>query len=101
MAKETIKAKVFRYNPDVDLYPSYRTYEVAADEKITVLQVLKEIFEKQDRSLAFKYFSCGFKFCNSCMMMVNGKAKHACLTLVGPGDEVTLEPLKNYPIIRD
>ena len=101
-AKGTVNVKVFRYNPEKDLYPSYRTYEVPVEEKKTlVLQVLKDIFEEQDRTLAFRYYSCGFKFCNSCMMTINGKPKHACLTMVEPGDEITVEPLKGYPIIRD
>ena len=100
-AKGTVKAKIFRYNPDTDLYPCFKTYEVSIGETITVLQILKQVFEEQDRTLCFRYFSCGFKFCNSCMMMINGKARHACLTLVNPGDEIVLEPLRNYPIIRD
>ena len=101
MTKGMVKAKVFRYNPDSDIYPIYKTYEVPIEEKMTVLQVLKQIFEEQDRTLAFRYYSCGFKFCNSCMMMINGKAKHACLTLVKPKDEIVLDPLKDYPVIRD
>ena len=101
MAKGIIKAKVFRYNPDKDLYPSYKTYDVPVEETLMVLQVLKQIYEEQDRTLAFKYFACGHKFCNSCMMMINGKAKHACMTIVKPGEEVVVEPLKNYPVIRD
>ncbi len=35
------------------------------------------------------------------MMTINGKAKHACLELVSPGDKIVVEPMKNYPVIRD
>lgn len=35
------------------------------------------------------------------MMMINGKAKHACMAVVAAGDKITLEPLAGFPIIRD
>ena len=96
-----VKVKIFRYNPDVDFGPSYQTYVVPWEEKGNVLQVLKAIYDDHDRTLAFPYYACGFKYCNGCMMTINGKVAHACLTLVDPGDELILEPLKSYPIIRD
>jgi succinate dehydrogenase / fumarate reductase iron-sulfur subunit len=101
MSNGTVTAKIFRYNPETDLYPSYKTYEVPIEERVMVLQVLKQIYEKQDRTLAFRYYSCAWKFCNGCMMMINGVAKHACMTVVKPGDKITLEPFVGYPIIRD
>lgn len=108
MAKTTIKVKVFRFNPETDLVPSYKTYEVPwekanemQDERGNALQVLKAIYENLDRTLAFPYFSCGYKFCNNCMMTINGVPTHACSFMVGPGDELTIEPMKGYPIIRD
>ena len=101
MTKRTVTTKVFRYNPDTDPYPSYKNYEVPIEEKTMVLQVLKSIYDDQDRTLAFRRFSCGYKFCNSCLMTINGKAANACRTIVEPGDEITVEPLGGYPIIRD
>ena len=35
------------------------------------------------------------------MMTINGSPKHACFTKVRPGDELLLEPMKGYPVIRD
>ncbi len=99
--KNYVKATVFRYNPDVDQVPTYKTYAVQWDEKGNVLQVLKAIYDDLDRTLAFPYFACGFKYCNGCQMTINGQVSHGCLTLVDPGDELTIEPLKGYPIIRD
>ncbi|MCJ7760763.1 2Fe-2S iron-sulfur cluster-binding protein, partial [Candidatus Bathyarchaeota archaeon] len=101
MSNGIVTAKIFRYNPKTDLYPSYKTYEVPVEERLVILQVLKQIFEKQDRTLAFRYYSCARKLCNGCMMMINGQAKHACMTVVKPGDKITLEPFAGYPIIRD
>ena len=99
--KETVKVKIFRYNPDTDTAPTYKTYVIPWTEMGNVLQLLKEIYQTMDRTLAFHYYCCGYKFCNQCMMTINGKAAHACFTKVNPGDELVLEPMKSYPIIRD
>lgn len=100
-AKDVVKVKIFRYNPDTDIAPTYRTYEVPWDKVGNVLQLLKQIYEQMDRTLAFRYYACGYRFCNTCMMTINGKGTLACFTKVKPEDELTLEPMKGYPIIRD
>ena len=99
--KGTVKAKIFRYNPDIDLSPTYKTYEIQWEGKGNVLQLVKQIHDEQDRTLAFNNFACGYKFCNGCMMTINGKPAHACLTYVEPGNEFVIEPMKGRPIIRD
>jgi succinate dehydrogenase/fumarate reductase-like Fe-S protein len=101
MSKQTVKARVFRYNPDTDPYPSYQTYEVPWDEKGNALQLLKQIYWDIDHTLAFPYYACGYKFCNNCLMTINEKPTHACFTLVNPGEEVVFEPMRGYPVIRD
>ena len=100
-SKEIVKVKVFRYNPDTDTVPTYKTYEVPWEGVGNVLQLLKQIYEAMDRTLAFRYYACGYQFCNGCMMTINGKGTHACFTKVKAGDELVLEPMKGYPIIRD
>jgi succinate dehydrogenase / fumarate reductase iron-sulfur subunit/fumarate reductase iron-sulfur subunit len=99
--KGIVKAKIFRYNPDIDAFPTYKTYDVLWEGKGNVLQLVKQIHDEQDRTLAYVNFSCGYKFCNGCMMTINGQVKHACLTFVEPGNEFVIEPRKGYPIIRD
>lgn len=99
--KGIVKAKIFRFNPDVDAAPTYKTYEVQWVGKGNVLQLVKQIHDEQDRTLAFYNFACGYKFCNGCMMTINGTATRACMTFVEPGQEFVIEPLKTLPIIRD
>ena len=101
MTEQTVKMKVFRYNPETDQFPTYQTYTVPVTERMVVLQVLKAIYEDLDQTLAFRYYSCGYKFCNSCLMIINGRPRHACMTIVKPGDELLVEPYSGYPIIRD
>lgn len=99
--KEIVKVKVFRFNPDKDTVPTYKTYEVQWNFIGNVLQLLKKIYDEIDATLAFRYYSCGYTFCNGCMMTINGKPTHACFTKVKPGDELTLEPMQGLPLIRD
>lgn len=99
--KGIVKVKIFRYNPDTDTVPMFKTYEVPLEGVVNVLQLLKQVYEEMDRTLAFRYYACGYQFCNGCMMTINGKPTQACFTKVKPGDELTLKPMKGYPVIRD
>ncbi len=101
MSQGIVNVKIFRYNPDTDTAPTYQTYEVPWDGVGNVLQLLKQIYETMDRTLAFRYYACGYQFCNGCLMTINGKGTHACFTKVKAGDQLTLEPMTGYPIIRD
>jgi len=76
----------------------YDTFEVPYDEKMSVFNVLEHIGNYLDPTLAF-YASCRIGKCMGCMMMINGKRRLACTTLVD-GDLV-LEPDSRYEVIRD
>jgi len=97
-----IKFKVFRFNPAVDSSPTWKIYEIEADRSLTVLDALLKIKEEQDPSLSVRY-SCRQAICGSCGMMINGKQRLACFTRVLElnSNTVVVEPLNNYPIIRD
>ena len=101
MAKGTVTAKIFRYNPETDLAPTFQTYVVPWEETGNVMQLLKQIYKTMDNTLAFNYYACGYRFCNNCMMTINGLPTQACFRKVKPGDELLLEPMKGHPIIRD
>jgi succinate dehydrogenase / fumarate reductase iron-sulfur subunit len=69
---------------------------------MTVLNALLYVKEKFDHSIAIRY-SCRMAACGSCGMKINGLPKLACYTQVTDyGDKsITVEPLDNYPLIRD
>lgn len=94
--------KVFRFNPAVDASPKWKIYELEVDRSLTVLDALLRIKEEKDPSLAVRY-SCRQAVCGSCGMMINGKQRLACFTRVLELNSkvVVVEPLNNYPIIRD
>lgn len=100
---ESITAKVYRYNPAVDVEPTYKSYEVpwVGDETtgtMTAMQVLQYIYDEVE-PLGYEY-SCVSGLCGRCSMMIDGKASLACWTVLEPGEH-TFEPLKGLPVVRD
>jgi len=97
---EVVHAKVFRYNPDVDKAPHYETYEVPYVEGMVVLDVLHSIYEKHDGSFAYRW-ACRAGQCGSCAVIINGKPRVACRTIVEKGKPLTVSPLVQFPVIKD
>lgn len=84
---------VFRFDPDYDAAPRYQEYRVPVEERTSVLVLLNRIQQEMDRTLSFRSFCCGLQMCGSCLMKIDHRKKYACLTLVKPGEKVTVEPL--------
>jgi succinate dehydrogenase / fumarate reductase iron-sulfur subunit len=101
----------------------YDLYKVDLHKGMTVLDVLFQIQDYMDESLAFRY-SCRGAVCGSCAMLVNKIPVLACRTQVSslrkappklkpfaamtdsptgwnPETEVLVEPLPNLPILKD
>ena len=75
------------------------TVEVA--EKASVLDVLVALQRGACPDLAFR-FSCRVAMCGSCAMVINGRERLACNTLVETvGTRLRIEPLRNLPVARD
>jgi len=90
---DPVTALVFRYDPDQDTEPRYQEYRVVVEEETSVLVLLNRIQREMDETLSFRSFCCGLQMCGSCLMKIDRKKKYACLTLVKPGEKVTVEPL--------
>jgi succinate dehydrogenase/fumarate reductase-like Fe-S protein len=93
---QQIIAMVLRYDPERDKKPYYDEYRLKAEEEISVLILLNRIHNEIDPTLSFRSFCCGLQMCGSCLMRINDKKRFACLTLVKPGEKVTIEPA-SYP----
>jgi succinate dehydrogenase/fumarate reductase iron-sulfur protein len=80
----------------------FETFQVAREPKMSVLDAVAKIQATLEPRLAFRY-SCRAGICGTCSMRVNGKNRWSCRTLVDglKSDVITLEPLPNYPVIRD
>ncbi len=76
----------------------YDSYRVPYQKWMRVLDVLNHIAEHQAPDLAYRWF-CGSKMCGSCAVRMNGREVLACWEAALP--DMTLEPLRNVPVIRD
>ena len=99
---QMIDLKILRYDPEKDAEPHYQTYAVPLRDDWVVLDAINWAKDTLDGSIAHRW-SCRMGVCGSCGMNVNGVPTltcHMALTEVAPGP-VTIEPLGNFPIIRD
>ena len=96
-----VTIKVFRYNPEKDKKPSYRTYKLEAVETDRVLDLLEKVKGYQDGTLSFRR-SCAHGICGSDSMRINGFNRLACKTLVrDTGTKITVEPILGLRVIKD
>ena len=100
--KQTAVLRVFRFDPETDKEPYFSSYPVEVHDKVTVLEALLDILERQDGSLAFRY-ACREASCGSCAMHINGSYRLACQTQIAAlwPREIVIQPLGHLPIIKD
>jgi fumarate reductase iron-sulfur subunit len=99
---DTITMQVARYRPEQESEASFDEYEVPCPREWVVLDGLNHIKDQLDGTLSYRW-SCRMGICGSCGMTVNGEPKLTCATFLAdyrPGP-VRVEPLRNFPIIRD
>jgi len=100
MESRKISVRVARYDPAVDSSPHYQTYEVPLASRMTVMDVLDYIYENLDTSLAYhSHTSCHRRICARCNVKINDKPALSCHTEVL--DDVTIDPLPGFKVIRD
>jgi succinate dehydrogenase / fumarate reductase iron-sulfur subunit len=98
-----VRFKIFRFDPESDKEPYYRTYTVAAVPEERILDCLNKIKWEQDGTLGYR-MSCAHGVCGSDGMRINGVCALACQKLVGDyagSDEITLEPLPFFQVRKD
>lgn len=98
---ETVEFYVHRFDPKKDRRFYYIVYEVPYLRGMTVLDGLLYVLEDMDLTLSLRY-SCRFKICGSCAMLVNGKQRLACGTQVSViGRRVRVDPLPHFRVLKD
>jgi succinate dehydrogenase / fumarate reductase iron-sulfur subunit len=99
-----ITLRIQRFNPETDSGPYFKEYRVAVEPIDRILDALMSVKSFQDGSLAFRK-SCGHGVCGSDAMLIDGKERLACKTLVrevaAEGQVVTIQPLKHLSLQRD
>lgn len=99
---QTITLRIARYNPQKDSQTTYMEFRVPYEKWTTVLEAILEVKKHFDHSVAVRY-SCRQATCGSCGMVINGKPRLACFTKISDlnSNVITVEPMHNFPIIRD
>ncbi len=93
--------KIFRFNPDVDKKPYYKTYDVPLQHGWTILDVLNYVKWEMDGTLTYRR-SCRHGICGSCGMMINGINSIACeRQLTEYKGVIKIDPLPGFEIFRD
>lgn len=99
-----VKFNVYRYNPEAGGNGRFQEYMVVWEKGETVLDCLNKIKWAQDGTLTFR-LSCRSAICGSCAMSICGHTRLACKTQVSTllelYDQITVEPLQNFPVIKD
>jgi len=94
-----------RFQPERPEASGRRKFEVEAGPEERLLDVLVRIQRGLDPTFVFRR-SCGHGVCGSDAMIINGRERLACQTLVRDvaaegGEAVTVEPLRNLRVVRD
>ncbi|MEB3773536.1 MAG: succinate dehydrogenase/fumarate reductase iron-sulfur subunit [Desulfurococcales archaeon] len=99
-----VRVRIKRFSPETGR-EWWQVYEIDTYRGMTVLDALLQIKETQDHTIVMRY-SCRMGVCGSCGMIINGTPRLACQTQVSmvateEEPEFTVEPLRNFPVIRD
>lgn len=100
-----LNVKILRFNPETDKKARWVSYSVQAQPGDRVVDVLNEIKWYQEPSLSFRR-SCQHGICGSDAMLINGRNRLACKTLVrdvarASGSTITVEPIRGMKVEKD
>jgi succinate dehydrogenase / fumarate reductase iron-sulfur subunit len=96
-----VTLRIKRYNPEVDVKPAFREYQVEVEPSDRVLDALNQVKWYQDGTLTYRR-SCAHGVCGSDAMRINGRNRLACKVLMQElGRRITIEPLLGFTVIKD
>jgi len=101
MSEEPVVLEIFRFDPSADRAPRYEEYRVPWREGLLLLGALRYVRENLDDTLAFRDYCCGCSWCGSCLMTVDGKGIQTCSRPLRPGERLTIEPMRGFPVLKD
>ncbi|PNY82683.1 succinate dehydrogenase iron-sulfur subunit [Deinococcus koreensis] len=99
-----LKVKILRFDPEQDKKARWVTYDVEAQTADRVVDVINEIKWYQEPGLTYRR-SCLHGICGSDAMLINGRNRLACKTLVRDvakdGGTITIEPIRGLKVEKD
>lgn len=105
--KQTITLTILRQDgPEDDAY--WESFAIPYRENMNVISALMYIQKhpvttrgKESTPVQWE-MSCLEEVCGACSMIINGKARQACATLIDDLDEpIQLKPMRTFPVVRD
>jgi len=102
-ADETVRIKVFRYDPEIEgkQEPRFDDFVVPFYKGMTVLDALIYARDHYDSSLTFRH-SCQQAVCGSDAFFINGRQRLGCKTQLADLEEpVRVEPLPHQDVVKD
>jgi succinate dehydrogenase/fumarate reductase-like Fe-S protein len=101
-----VTAEIFRFDPSSDPRPRMETYVVPYRRRMSAFTLLREIYERQDPTLAFRNQQCGRGICGNCYFKVEinrggERLVKGCTVVLQPGDQVSVRPRNIEKVIRD
>lgn len=109
--REAIKVRVRRQSaPGTD--PRWETFSVPYEPNLNVISLLQKIAtmarnaEGRETTPVAWDCNCLEEVCGACTMVINGRVRQSCSALVDrlleeKSDEVVLEPMAKFPVVRD
>lgn len=96
-----VSLRIKRYNPEQDVKPIFKEYQVEVEGTDRVLDALNQVKWKQDGTLTYRR-SCAHGICGSDAMRINGRNRLACKVKMNElGRKVTIEPLIGFHTVKD
>ncbi len=99
-----LNVKVYRYDPELNVEEKYDNFQIniPTDEKWTVMQILDEIFQNFDPTIAYyKHSACYHGKCQRCTVRLDQKVVLSCQTFVPNDGEIQLDPVSKKKLVRD
>lgn len=96
-----IRVSIRREDPLAGRDLQDQVYEIRTDRDMTILEVLQEIYQRLDPTLAFRSYRCGRRLCRSCEVNLDGRTVRGCATLLHPGKTYRIEAARQGSVIRD
>jgi succinate dehydrogenase / fumarate reductase iron-sulfur subunit len=107
---KTLRLRVKR-QADREAAPRWEEFEVTLEPQLNVIAALMQIQRKPLTAAGQKTTpvawdsNCLEEVCGACTMLVNGRVRQACSTLVekaaAGASSMTLEPMSKFPVVRD
>ena len=103
---QPITAEIYRFDPSTDSEPRMERFVVPYRHRMSVFTLLREIYEHQDQTLAFRNQQCGRGICGTCRVRVQvdgtkEKSLKGCTIPLKPGSHVIIKPFNEKKVVRD